>query len=139
MKFGLLFRPQDPPNAENIGRRWQETLDAAQAAEQAAMVDVISGGRMRLGCGLGALPEEFALYGIDPKTQISRFEEAIGLVREAWSGAELHHQGKHFTATGPTAWRRPSGSGGPASAPSTGSTSSRSPAGWRTASRSWPG
>ncbi len=35
MKFGLLFRPQDPPNAENIGRRWQETLDAAQAAEEA--------------------------------------------------------------------------------------------------------
>jgi alkanesulfonate monooxygenase SsuD/methylene tetrahydromethanopterin reductase-like flavin-dependent oxidoreductase (luciferase family) len=156
MKFGLLFRPQDPPNAVNIGRRWQETLDAAQAAEEAgfdgvfvpehhmmpdgylpaplvacgalaartkrvdvgttvfllpyynpvqvaeqsAMVDVISGGRMRLGCGLGALPEEFALYGIDSKTQISRFEEAIGLVREAWSGAELHHQGKHFTATG---------------------------------------
>jgi alkanesulfonate monooxygenase SsuD/methylene tetrahydromethanopterin reductase-like flavin-dependent oxidoreductase (luciferase family) len=139
MKFGLLFRPQDPPAAENIGRRWQETLDAAEAAEeagfdgvfvpehhmmpdgylpaplvacgalaartrrvdvgttvfllpyynpvqvaeQAAMVDVISGGRMRLGCGLGALPEEFALYGIDPRTQISRFEEAIGLVREA--------------------------------------------------------
>src|SRR6476646_8087375 len=35
MKFGLLFRPQDPPNAANIGRRWQETLDAAQAAEEA--------------------------------------------------------------------------------------------------------
>jgi alkanesulfonate monooxygenase SsuD/methylene tetrahydromethanopterin reductase-like flavin-dependent oxidoreductase (luciferase family) len=35
MKFGLLFRPQDPPNAEHIGRRWQETLDAAQAAEEA--------------------------------------------------------------------------------------------------------
>jgi hypothetical protein len=35
MKFGLLFRPEDPPNAENIGRRWQETLDAAQAAEEA--------------------------------------------------------------------------------------------------------
>jgi alkanesulfonate monooxygenase SsuD/methylene tetrahydromethanopterin reductase-like flavin-dependent oxidoreductase (luciferase family) len=156
MKFGLLFRPQDPPNAEHIGQRWQETLAAAevaeeagfdgvfvpehhmmpdgylpaplvacgalaartrrvdvgttvfllpyynpvQVAEQAAMVDVISGGRMRLGCGLGALPDEFALYGLDNRTQISRFEEAIGLVRQAWSGAELNHHGKHFTATG---------------------------------------
>lgn len=156
MKFGLLFRPQDPPNAEHIGRRWQETLDAAevaeeagfdgvfvpehhmmpdgylpaplvacgalaartrrvdigttvfllpyynpvQVAEQAAMVDVLSGGRMRLGCGLGAMPEEFALYGIDHKTQVSRFEEAISLVQQAWSGAELDHRGKHFTATG---------------------------------------
>ncbi len=156
MKFGLLFRPQDPPNAEHIGQRWQETLDAAevaeeagfdgvfvpehhmmpdgylpaplvacgalaartrrvdvgttvlllpyynpvQVAEQAAMVDVISGGRMRLGCGLGAMPEEFALYGIDNRTQISRFEEAIGLVQQAWSGAELDHKGRHFTSTG---------------------------------------
>jgi alkanesulfonate monooxygenase SsuD/methylene tetrahydromethanopterin reductase-like flavin-dependent oxidoreductase (luciferase family) len=35
MKFGLLFRPQDPPAATHIGRRWQETLNAAEAAEEA--------------------------------------------------------------------------------------------------------
>lgn len=156
MKFGLLFRPQDPPNAEHLGQRWQETLTAAEVAEQAgfdgvfvpehhmmpdgylpaplvacgalaartqrveigttifllpyynpihvaeeaAMVDVISGGRMRLGCGLGAMPEEFALYGINDKTQVSRFEEAIELVQQAWSGAEIDHHGKHFTSSG---------------------------------------
>lgn len=156
MKFGLLFRPQDPPNAEHLIRRWQEAPDAAevaeevgfdgvflpehhmmpdgylpaplvgcaalaartrrvdvgttvfllpfynpvQVAEQAAMVDTISDGRMRLGCGLGNMPDEVELFGIDSKTQISRFEEAIELVREAWSGAELDHQGRHFTAKG---------------------------------------
>ena len=42
MKFGLLFRPQDPPDAVNIGRRWQETLDAAQAAEEAGFDGVSS-------------------------------------------------------------------------------------------------
>ena len=35
MKFGLLFRPQDPPDAANIGQRWQEILAAGQAAEEA--------------------------------------------------------------------------------------------------------
>jgi alkanesulfonate monooxygenase SsuD/methylene tetrahydromethanopterin reductase-like flavin-dependent oxidoreductase (luciferase family) len=34
MKFGILFRPQDPPNAEGIVRRWQEILAAARVAEE---------------------------------------------------------------------------------------------------------
>lgn len=34
MKFGLLFRPQDPPAAANIQRRWQELLEAAELAEE---------------------------------------------------------------------------------------------------------
>jgi len=32
MKFGLLFRPQDPPEAANIVERWQQVLQAAKAA-----------------------------------------------------------------------------------------------------------
>ena len=35
MKFGLLFRPQDPPDAAHMAQRWQEILTATQAAEQA--------------------------------------------------------------------------------------------------------
>ena len=35
MKFGLLFRPQDPPEAANIGQRWQEILAAGETAEEA--------------------------------------------------------------------------------------------------------
>jgi hypothetical protein len=34
MKFGLLFRPQDPPEAANIVGRWQEILAAAKVAEE---------------------------------------------------------------------------------------------------------
>jgi alkanesulfonate monooxygenase SsuD/methylene tetrahydromethanopterin reductase-like flavin-dependent oxidoreductase (luciferase family) len=34
VKFGLLFRPQDPPDARNIGRRWSELLEAAALAEE---------------------------------------------------------------------------------------------------------
>jgi alkanesulfonate monooxygenase SsuD/methylene tetrahydromethanopterin reductase-like flavin-dependent oxidoreductase (luciferase family) len=156
VKFGLLHRPQDPPAAEHIGRRWQETLTASevaekagfdglfvpehhmmpdgynpaplvtcaaiaartsrvdvgttvfllpfynpiQVAEQAAMVDVISGGRMILGCGIGNFDPEFALYGLAKKQQGARFEEAIDLVQRAWAGEDIDHEGKHFSAKG---------------------------------------
>jgi alkanesulfonate monooxygenase SsuD/methylene tetrahydromethanopterin reductase-like flavin-dependent oxidoreductase (luciferase family) len=156
VKFGLLHRPQDPPAAEHIARRWQETLRASelaeevgfdglfvpehhmmpdgynpaplvtcaaiaarttrvdvgttvfllpfynpiQVAEQAAMVDVISGGRMILGCGIGNFEPEFALYGLEKKQQGSRFEEALDLVQRAWAGEDIDHQGRHFSAKG---------------------------------------
>ena len=35
MKFGILFRIQDPPKAEHIGQRMRESIRAAQVAEQA--------------------------------------------------------------------------------------------------------
>src|SRR5256885_291245 len=34
MKFGLLFRAQDPPDGKNLTRRWQEILRAGQLAEE---------------------------------------------------------------------------------------------------------
>jgi len=71
-----------------------------QVAEAAAMVDVISNGRMRLGCGLGNFDPEFALFGLDKGTQVSRFEEAIDIVRRAWAGEELDHHGRHFQVKG---------------------------------------
>ena len=157
MKFGLLFRPQDPPDAANIGQRWQEILAAGEAAEAAgwdglfvpehhmmpdaylpspvagawarwrrvtkrvdigttvhllpfehpvhvaehsAMVDVLSGGRLKLGVGLGNFPSEFELFGLNPKTQVSRFEEAIEILQRLWAGETLDHSGKHFTVKG---------------------------------------
>ena len=35
MKFGVLFRVQDPPAGENIGQRMRETIEAATVAEEA--------------------------------------------------------------------------------------------------------
>jgi alkanesulfonate monooxygenase SsuD/methylene tetrahydromethanopterin reductase-like flavin-dependent oxidoreductase (luciferase family) len=69
-------------------------------AEHSAMIDILSGGRMRLGCGLGNFPPEFDLYGYNPKTQVSRFEEALEIVRRAWAGEDLDFHGKHFDVVG---------------------------------------
>jgi alkanesulfonate monooxygenase SsuD/methylene tetrahydromethanopterin reductase-like flavin-dependent oxidoreductase (luciferase family) len=69
-------------------------------AEHSAMIDILSGGRLKLGVGMGNFPDEFLLYGLNPKTQVSRFEEAIDIVRRAWAGEQLDHEGKHFKIKG---------------------------------------
>ena len=35
MKFGVLIKPMDPPNAEHIAERWQQVLEVAQVIEEA--------------------------------------------------------------------------------------------------------
>ncbi len=156
MKFGVLLRSQDPPRSENIVRRWQEQLRAAEVLEEAgfdgvfvpehhmmadgylpnpwpalgafaartsrvdigttvhllplyhpihvaeasAMVDILSNGRLRLGVGMGNFAPEFELYGLNKKTQVSRFEECIEIVQRAWAGEDFDHQGKHFRIKG---------------------------------------
>jgi alkanesulfonate monooxygenase SsuD/methylene tetrahydromethanopterin reductase-like flavin-dependent oxidoreductase (luciferase family) len=69
-------------------------------AEHAAMVDVLSSGRLKLGVGMANFPAEFELYGLDSKKQVSRFEEAIELVQRAWTGEHIEHEGKHFKISG---------------------------------------
>ena len=49
----------------------------------------------------GELPRRVQLlYGLNPKTQVSRFEEAIDIVRRAWAGEQIDHEGKHFNIKG---------------------------------------
>ena len=156
MKFGLLFRAQDPPASEHLTRRWQEILRAGklaeevgfdglflpehhmmddgytpapmiglgalaavtervdlgttimllpfynpvQVAEHAAMVDVISGGRMILGVGGGNSEPEFELFGRTSANQTALFEESIDIVRRLWAGEEVDHESEHFKVKG---------------------------------------
>lgn len=46
-------------------------------AQQAAMVDQISGGRLSLGVGLGYVPKEFAAFGVDMDDRAGRFVEGL--------------------------------------------------------------
>src|SRR5215469_15204754 len=46
-----------------------------QVAEEAATLDVLSGGRFELGVGQGYVPEEFAAYNVSRKVRGSRLEE----------------------------------------------------------------
>ncbi|WP_406693411.1 LLM class flavin-dependent oxidoreductase [Singulisphaera sp. Ch08] len=58
-------------------------------AEQVAVADVLTAGRMAVGFGSGSTPEESALFGsavADDRERQARFAEALRVIRSAWSG-----------------------------------------------------
>jgi alkanesulfonate monooxygenase SsuD/methylene tetrahydromethanopterin reductase-like flavin-dependent oxidoreductase (luciferase family) len=65
-------------------------------AEDALTVDAISGGRFRLGVGLGYRDVEFAGFGIPYGQRRTRLEEGLAILRGAFSGEEFEHRGRHF-------------------------------------------
>lgn len=80
-----------------------------RVAEDAALVDGLSGGRLELGIGLGADREEAAGFGLDPDARAARFDEAVALMRQAWAEAPVAHAGTYFAVEGvevhPRPWR----------------------------------
>lgn len=63
-------------------------------AKQAAEVDVLSGGRLRLGIGVGWIPDEFAALGADYSNRGARSEEQIALLRALWTEPEVTFRGR---------------------------------------------
>jgi probable F420-dependent oxidoreductase len=57
----------------------------ALVAKQAAEVDVLSGGRLRLGIGIGWNPVEYQALGEDFATRGARSEEQVAVLRALWT------------------------------------------------------
>jgi alkanesulfonate monooxygenase SsuD/methylene tetrahydromethanopterin reductase-like flavin-dependent oxidoreductase (luciferase family) len=65
-----------------------------EAAKALASFDVLSGGRLILGLGVGWLAEEFEALGIDFRTRGTRFDEGVEVLRRLWSGDERPYEGR---------------------------------------------
>ena len=65
-------------------------------AEEVALLDVISGGRVNWGAGRGFSPKEFAAFGVPVAESGPRFHEAVDVVLKAWTQEKLKHQGQFF-------------------------------------------
>lgn len=76
-------------------------------AEEGAMVDMISGGRLMLGIGAGYAPEEFAAFGTSLKERGSRMEEGAGLLLRLWTEVKVTHRGRHYQVSDATVAPRP--------------------------------
>ena len=67
---------------------------AVLVAKQAAEVDLLSGGRMRLGVGLGWNKVEYDGLGMPFKNRAKRFSEQIEVMRELWSNRVVEYRGE---------------------------------------------
>ena len=76
-------------------------------AEEGAMVDMISGGRLILGVGAGYAPEEFAALGLSVRQRGSRLDEAAALLRRLWTEVHVTHHGRHYHVEDATVGPRP--------------------------------
>jgi alkanesulfonate monooxygenase SsuD/methylene tetrahydromethanopterin reductase-like flavin-dependent oxidoreductase (luciferase family) len=67
-------------------------------AEQVALIDHISKGRLIVGLGRGTAYNiyDYQGYGIDHTEAQERFEEAEAIMFEAWTGKPLRHRGRFF-------------------------------------------
>ena len=70
--------------------------DALKLAEDVATIDVISGGRMMLGLGMGYRDEEFAAFGRRRAERVGLTEEGIAVMRGAWGDAPFSFEGRHY-------------------------------------------
>jgi alkanesulfonate monooxygenase SsuD/methylene tetrahydromethanopterin reductase-like flavin-dependent oxidoreductase (luciferase family) len=65
-------------------------------AEEAALVDLLSGGRLTLSVSMGYHEAYWRQFGIDGKQRVSRFEEALDILRLAWRGEPFSYDGRRF-------------------------------------------
>ncbi len=69
-------------------------------AEDIALLDVMSGGRVVLGAAIGYKPDEFALYGAQLEKRGARFEEQLAIVKGMWTQEVFSFKGEHYRVEG---------------------------------------
>jgi len=67
-------------------------------AKAAASLDALSGGRFIMGIGTGYLRPEYAAVGVPFEERGALTDEALTILRQAWTGEPVAHQGRHFEA-----------------------------------------
>jgi probable F420-dependent oxidoreductase len=66
-------------------------------AKVTSTLDLVSGGRLQLGVGVGGeFPPEFDASGVPVNERGSRANEAIGILRRLWTEDGVAHEGRHF-------------------------------------------
>jgi alkanesulfonate monooxygenase SsuD/methylene tetrahydromethanopterin reductase-like flavin-dependent oxidoreductase (luciferase family) len=73
--------------------------DPVRLAEQIAVLDLASGGRVSFVAGLGYRPVEFEMAGIDRKRRGKLLEEYVGVMQQAWTGEPFEWQGRTIKVT----------------------------------------
>ena len=73
--------------------------DPIELAEQMAVLDIVSNGRVSYVCAVGYRPSEYAMFGRDMKTRGRRMETCIQAMRTAWCGEPFEFEGRTVCVT----------------------------------------
>ncbi|MBI2766385.1 MAG: LLM class flavin-dependent oxidoreductase [Chloroflexi bacterium] len=76
-------------------------------AADAAVLDLLSSGRLILGAGLGYQRGDFEAFGVPIRQRVSLLEEAVAIVKLAWTGEPFSFHGKRFQLENVTVTPRP--------------------------------
>lgn len=78
-----------------------------EVAEQLAMVDLMSGGRIDLGIGRGFVVHDYEVLGVPYGDAQDRLFESLDVIRQAWSGGRFTHSGRYYQYEDVQVWPRP--------------------------------
>jgi alkanesulfonate monooxygenase SsuD/methylene tetrahydromethanopterin reductase-like flavin-dependent oxidoreductase (luciferase family) len=67
-------------------------------AQQAALLDIVSGGKAILGVAPGWTADEFRVMQLDHGRRFSRYAESVELIQRLWTEQRVDYSGKHFQA-----------------------------------------
>ncbi len=81
-------------------------------ARAAVTVDMLSGGRLILGVGIGWLKEEFEIVGESWSNRAARSREIVEVLRRLWSEETIEHRGQHYSFPAARFRPKPSRPGG---------------------------
>lgn len=68
-------------------------------AEDLAVVDLVSGGRLDVVIGAGYRPEELAMFGREMDDRVPLVEEGVAVLRAAWTGEAFDYRGRRVRVT----------------------------------------
>ena len=66
-------------------------------AEEIALLDILSGGRVNWGAGRGFDLKEFQAFGVPVEESHARFRETVDIVLKAWTNDRLTYTGQYFS------------------------------------------
>ena len=66
-------------------------------AEECAVLDILSNGRLEMAVAIGYRRREAEAYGVDFSSRGRRTDEFLEIVRRLWAGEKFSYEGKHFS------------------------------------------
>jgi probable F420-dependent oxidoreductase len=76
-------------------------------AKEVASLDVLSGGRVELGVGVGWLREEMRNHGTDPRIRVQLVSERLRAAQQIWNNDEAEFHGEHVDFDRILSWPKP--------------------------------